>query len=43
MKHGLEDIVNNCEFHSWNRANSALVFNTVSGAVDDDSTGRHVA
>ena len=31
------------EFHSWDRANSALVFNTVSGAVDDDSTERHAA
>ena len=43
MKRGLEDIVNNCEFYRWDRANSALVFNTVSGAVDDDSTGRHAA
>ena len=31
------------EFYRWDRANSALVFNTVPGAVDDDSTGRHAA
>ena len=31
------------EFYRWDSANSALVFNTVSGAVDDDSTGRDAA
>ena len=31
------------EFYSRDRANSALVFNTVSGTVDDDSTGRDAA
>ena len=31
------------EFYRWDRANSALVFNTVSGTVDDDSTGRDAA
>jgi hypothetical protein len=31
------------EFYRWDSANSALVFNTVSGGVDDRITRRHAA
>ena len=31
------------ELCCWNRANSALVFNTVPGCMDDHSTRRNAA
>ena len=36
-------ILSQREFYRWDRANSALVFNTVLGGMDDDSTERHAA